>query len=482
MSTVKSEMINGVLWVAIQKYSGIFIQLGVTVVLARLLPPEDFGTMAIATVLIAFFTLFTDMGIGPAIIQKKNLTVTDLNSIFSFTIWGGIILTMLFFFLSYPISLFYKDESLISICQILSVNLLFATWNIVPNALINKSKQFKFIALRTLILQVLTGGGSIIMAFRGVGIYALLVTPVLTAIGVFILNYRKYPLRFIWHVETEAVQKIFSYSSFQFLFNFMNYFSRNLDKLIIGKYFSMTDLGYYEKSYRLMMLPMQNVTNVITPVMHPVLSSLQNDYDELSNKYGKIVRFLSIISFPLGVFLFFTARDLIFIIYGERWEEAIPVFRILSLSVPFQMILSTTGAIYQAAGETKWLFLGGVSNTCVTVLGFIIAAFYYKNIEAMAWAWNITLFINIFISMHILYKIVLKHPLRLLVKNLKYPILLAIILSLVLFVLSKYIVLDCSCYASFTLLSLSTLVIVFSFIQITHQYDFITYVKSKMSK
>ena len=164
--SIKQEMIRGIFWTAVQKYSGLIVQIIVTAILARLLTPEDFGVVAIATVLIAFFTLFTDMGIGSAIIQKQDLTQEDLNSIFSFTIWGGILLAVLFFWAAYLIGAFYKEDSLVLICQLLSVNLLFAAWNIVPNALLNKNKRFKFIAERTLSLQVICGIISVFAAYH----------------------------------------------------------------------------------------------------------------------------------------------------------------------------------------------------------------------------------------------------------------------------------------------------------------------------
>lgn len=440
--SIKQEMISGIFWTAIQKYSGLIVQIIVTAILARLLSPEDFGVVAVATVLIAFFTLFTDMGIGPAIIQKQDLTQDDLNSIFSFTVWGGIVLAALFFVVAYPIGHFYKEESLVLICQLLSINLLFAAWNIVPNALINKNKRFKFIAKRTLSLQVISGIISVFAAYQGLGLYALLISPIFTAIGVFILNYRQYPLAFRYRVHTEALKKIFSYSSFQFLFNFINYFSRNLDKLIIGRYFSMHELGYYEKSYRLMMLPLQYVTNVITPVMHPILTTLQNDYVNLTEKYNKIIKLIATISFPMGIFLYFAADDIIYIVYGDRWEKAIPVFQILSLSLPLQMILSTTGAIYQAAGKTNWLFYGGLSNTCCTVIGFIIAAVCFRTIESMAWAWDITLFINAVVSYWILYKMVLKSSLIPAICYCIIPIVLALIIGFSLHLFIGYTILQ----------------------------------------
>lgn len=467
--SIKQEMINGVFWTAVQKYSGLIVQIIVTAVLARLLTPEDFGVVAVATVLIAFFVLFTDMGIGPAIIQKQDLTEQDINSIFSFTIWGGLVLAILFFAASYPIGWFYKEDSLIRICQLLSVNLLFAAWNIVPNALINKNKRFKYIAERTLLLQVISGILSMVAAYKGMGVYALLISPILTAIGLFFMNYRQYPLSFVWNIQLSSLKKIFSYSAFQFLFNFINYFSRNLDKLIIGRYFSMNALGYYEKSYRLMTLPLQYVTNVITPVMHPILTTLQHDYRGLAEKYNKIIKLVATISFPLGVLLYFIGGDIIHIVYGNQWERAIPVFCILALSLPLQMILSTIGAIYQAAGKTDWMFYGGISNTCCTILGFIIAAVCFRTIESMAWTWDITLLFNTIISYLILYKIVLKQPILTMLRVCVWPAITAALVGFILFCLS--FVHWGNHFISLVAMSFLSFIFCLIVIHFSHQYD-----------
>lgn len=433
--SVGREMITGVFWSAVQKYSGIIVQIGITAILARLLYPEDFGVIAIASVLIHFFSLFTDMGIGAAIIQNQDLSGKDLNSIFTFSIYVGIVLSALFFFASPLTGSAYHNGSLAGICRILSVNLLFASWNIVPNALINKNKRFKFIAQRTLGLQVLCGISAVAAAFGGLDIYALVVSPLFTSIGTFCLNYRQYPLKFTGAVEFSSLKKISSFSIYQFLFNFINYFSRNLDKLIIGKSFSMNELGYYEKSYQLMLLPMQNITHVITPVMHPILASLQGNYPELTEKYHKIVRLVATLSFPAGIFLYFSAEDLITLIYGQKWAPAIPVFEILALSVPLQMILSTIGSIYQSSGKVNYQFYGGVSNSCCTIAGFVVATSIFHNLEAMAWAWTITLTVNFGISFAILYKLALKQRLSTLLSQCVRPLLFSNVLIIILLLL-----------------------------------------------
>jgi PST family polysaccharide transporter len=476
--SLKKEMINGVFWTAVQKYSGIVVQLIISALLARLISPKDFGIVAIATVLIQFLNIFTDMGIGPAIVQSKNLSNRDLGVIYSVTVYGGSLLTVLFFFASYWIALFYDNPSLILICRILSVNLFFIALNIVPNALITKNKRFKFIAKRTLSLQIAGGILSVIAACRGLGIYSLLIAPVFTAIGVFVLNYRQYPQKFYLKFNLSPLKKIFLFSVYQFLFNFMNYFSRNLDKLIIGKYLTLSDLGYYEKSYRLMMLPLQNVTSVITPVMHPVLNSLQDNCAELAVKYNKIIKLLATISFPLGILLHFAAPEIVRIVFGSQWDNAIPVFKILALSIPFQMVLSSIGAIYQAAGKTNWLFYNGLSNSLFTIAGFIVSTICFKKIEAVAWSWDITLSINMITSYLILYKVVLKSSVVKMMKTLFIPLINAVLVIIVIGT-THYL------YASNLFVSLAVKVVITLFISywcvfLGKQYDINRIIKDRI--
>lgn len=318
MSSTKKELLSGVFYTAIAKYSGIIISLVIAGILARLIEPEDFGVVAIATVIISFFGIFSDLGIAPAIIQNKELSENDLSNIFSFTLWLGIGISIIFFLCSWPISHFYQSDTLLSICQLLSLNLFFASANIVPNALLFRGKEFKFIAYRSLTIQIAGGSLAITAALMGAGLYALIINPILSSILLFLISFRKKPQKLSGTWGIQSMKKILSFSTYQFMFNVINYFSRNLDKLLIGKYMNMVSLGYYEKSYRLMMLPLQNITHVISPVMHPIFADFQNDLSRLSASYNKVVRFLAFIGFPLSVLLWFCSREIILIIFGEQ--------------------------------------------------------------------------------------------------------------------------------------------------------------------
>lgn len=408
MGSVKKELTKGVFWIAVAKYSGIVIQLLISAILARKIAPAAFGTVAVAMVVLHFLNILADIGIGPAVVQYKQLTKQHLNSLFTLTIYLGIALTASLYLLSGVIADYYVNDTLKEVCQWMTLVVFFQSLNVVPNALMRKDKRFRTIAIRTLFFQVLSGSIAVWCAINGWGIYALLVTPILSSIGVFFWNYLNYPLCVVWHMSNEAVKMVASFSFFQFAFSFCNYFSRNLDKLIIGKFFSMTQLGYYEKSYHLMMLPIQNVSFVIDPVLHPVLSTMQTDKHELAVKNQKLAVIVAILSFPIGLVLFFCGGELIKIVYGDQWDAAIPVFRILALSLPLQMILSTNVPVFQAAGKTNHLFFSGILNTFFTVAGFLVAVYLGSTIEAVAWSWDITLTINFFNTYLILHLFTLK--------------------------------------------------------------------------
>lgn len=207
--------------------------------------------VAVTTVIVSFFAIFSDLGIAPAIVQKKELTHDDLSRIFTFTLLSGGVVTGVFFLLSGAVAAYYDAPVLRTICRILCVNLLFAALNIVPGALLYKERRFRFIALRTLAVQFTAGAAAVAAAFAGAGVYALTVTPVVSSVVLFAVNYRQHPLS-LRLPDKGSLGKVFSFSAYQFFFNILNYFTRNLDKLLIGRYMGLTPLGYYEKSYRLM--------------------------------------------------------------------------------------------------------------------------------------------------------------------------------------------------------------------------------------
>lgn len=477
MTIQKKELLSGVFYTAMAKYSGIVISLIVSGILARLIAPEEFGIIAIAMVIISFFSIFSDLGVGPAIVQNKTLTPNDLSQIFSFTIWSGIVLTILFFLCSWPISWYYQhSKTLLIICQILSVNLFFASANIVPNALLFKAKAFRFIAWRTLGVQIAGGTLAIIAALQGAGLYALVINPILSSILLYLISFQKYPqhLKRTWGIQ--AILKIFNFSAYQFLFNVINYFSRNLDKLLIGKYMGMSLLGYYEKSYRLMMLPLQNITHVITPVMHPIFSDYQNNLEYLAISYEKIIRLLAFIGLPLSIFLWFTAREITLIIFGDQWIPSVSIFQILAISVGIQIIMASSGAIFQASNDTRSLLICGIFSAILNVSGILTGIFVFKTLEATAWCITTTFCINFIQCYWQMYRITFHRTLQQFIRQILSPFLLSCILFFILYTIQPLV--QTSNLISLAIKGIVYLITCLLYLQLTGAYNLIKIIKS----
>lgn len=378
-SIKKAAMIN-----AIGKYSKVLLSIVVEVVLARLLTPYDYGIVAVVTVFTTFFAIFSDMGLGTAIIQRKDLTKEDIDQIYTFSVYLGIILTTIFFFASYGIANFYKSNVYIKVGQLLSLALLFNTLNMVPNGMLNREKKFVAIAARTLVVYLVSVVITIALAFFGARYYALVIQAILSAFFTYLWNYLTTKPKFKLRYNNAAVKKVASYSGFQFLFNLLNYFSRNLDNLLAGRFIGSTQLGYYNKAYTLMQYPVSNLAGVITPVLHPILSDYQDNEDILYQKYISILKLLMVVGVWAEAICIFVAPEIIGIMYGSNWSNSIVCFKLLAISIATQMMNSSSGAAFQALGNTKLLFLQGCINTTVTVISILIGIFSGRTIYALA--------------------------------------------------------------------------------------------------
>ena len=439
MQSIKKEFVLGVVCTAIAKYSSFIVLLIVSSVLSRLLAPEDFGVMSIAMIFIVFFNVLGELGIVPAIIQNQELTEKNLYHIFSFTIWVGLIISLLFYIFSYFISYWYKSEKLLLVCHLLSINSLFVLMNIVPSALIQKEKRFKFIAIRTVIVQFIGGFISCIIAYFNGGIYSLVITPIFSSICIFIINYKEKPQKIVLKFEMESVKIIASYSIYQFLYNFVNYLTRNFDKVLIGKFLDMSQLGYYEKSYQIMQYPLQGITHIITPVLQPMFYHCQNDIEKLYNYHYKIIKVLSFLGFPLSAFLFFSSEEIIFFLFGEQWKNSIPIFKVLSITVGFQILLSSSGSFFQITNKMKQLFIYGGINSAILVISVSISLIIDKTILSVSFAWLITVllgFVNIY---YILIHKILNASIKRFVYELIYPLIISFVLGLLLYNIEIYI-------------------------------------------
>lgn len=428
MTSIRKSFTSGILYTGVAKYSGVIISIVIGAILARLLSPEEFGIVALVTVFVSFFTLLSDFGLGPAVVQNQTLSSADVKSIFSFSILIGLLLSLLFFLSAPLIANFYNEPELVKVSRLLSLAILFHSLQIIPRSLLQKDLKFKQLGIITVVLQLITGAVAIFLAYIGFSYYALVIKSILLGAGFMLVFYILRPIKITWRINFLSIKKIIRFSSFQFMFNFINYFSRNADNILIGKYLGTAPLGYYEKSYRLMLLPVQNLTHVITPVMMPVLSKYQNNKTVIFNTYLKVVKILSLIGFPLSVFLYFSAPEIINIIFGPQWGQSIPVFKILALTVGIQMVLSSTGSIFQAVNRTDLLFISGLLSAVTMVGGIFYGIFVGESLLYVGYGLIIAFSINFFQGFYFLIKKALGNSLLKFLKVFLFPLLIAVIL------------------------------------------------------
>lgn len=402
ISIKKAALINFV-----SKYSNIFIQILYMAILARILDPDDFGVVAIITVFTTFFTLFADMGFGAALIQNKKLIKSDIENIFSFSFYLALALGLAFSIFSIPLSIIYENNVYKSLGLILSFSLFFNTLNTVPNALLLKNKKFIVVGIRSVVVNIMSSILTVILAYAGLKYYALTVNSVFTAFFTFLWNYKNMPVKFKFKFDKESIMKIKSYSGYLFGFNIINYFSRNLDNLLLGKFMGDVPLAYYDKAYRLMLYPVQNLTHVVTPVLHPILSEHQDNKKYIYDKFMLTIKVLSLLGIFVSIYCYFATDEIILIVFGEKWRNSIPCFKWLSLSIWAQMVNTTSGSIFQALGKTKLQFVRGIVVAIITITSILIGLSSGDLAKVSQWvaiAYNLHFISMLYFLIHLAFK------------------------------------------------------------------------------
>lgn len=404
--------------------------------LSRILTPAEFGTVAVVTVFTNFFVLLSDMGLGAGVIQNKNLTAKDVNSIFSCSVYFSFILMIAFLTLSFPITSLFKDSIYLKICPILSLAVLFSSMNMIPNALMLKEKRFANIAKRTVICNVASSIVTLFLALSGMGVYALCIHIVLSSFLVLMWNEVSTRLIFTINPSIDPIKKIWKYSMFQMASMGVNFLARNCDNLLIGKMFPKADLAYYDKSYSLMKLPILYIPGVINPALHPILSDYQNDKNFIYEKYMKIVSILSTIGVLISILFFTFGYEIIMFLFGSQWENAVLPFKILSISLFGQLLTNTVGSIYQSLGDTKKLFFSVSITTGITLL-FICIGVWMGSIITVSSMVSIAYVINYITSFYILIHYVLNKSFRAYLEDVKTDMIVLVVMLLLVSILPQ---------------------------------------------
>lgn len=421
----------GMIFTTIGVYSNFILQIIINAVLSRLLTPQDYGVVAIMQVFIVFFAMMIESGMGPAIIQNKKLSQEDVRVLFNFSAIFAVSIAVIFGLFGYFLAWLYHQDIYKSLTWVQAISVLFNGLNIVPSAILNKSKKFKHVNFSMIFANVCAGIIGVSLAFLGLGVYSLIISAIVFSIINFLLNLYFTKLRFSSKFYMEPLRSIWTFSKNQFGFNFINYFSRNTDNILVGKFMGEAALANYGKAYQLLMLPNSLFLGVITPVLQPVLSDYQDDVVYIREVYYKVVHVLALIGVPLSVFLSLSADKIILFMFGSQWGEAVIPFSILALTVWIQMTLSSSGAIFQARNQSKVLFVTGFISAIILVTSISIGV-AMGSIVSVAICLSIGFLLNFIVSFYRLITITLQGNMFSFLKVFISPLLLGVIMFIAL--------------------------------------------------
>lgn len=370
--TLKTRVFTGVKWISL---TNIFKQiLGVVtlVIFARLLTPEDFGVFAILMIFVGFLGMFTDMGISAALIHVKEPSERLLSSLFYLNVIVGIILFVLLSLLSGPISDFFDNHKLKMLLPLIAINFIIASFGVVQKALYEKAMNFKNLTLfesASVLIGMILG---VTAAVYGLGVYSLILQTLSTTLISVILMWYASSWRPSRYFSGEEIKRVWSYSAHLSSFNVINYFARNADNFLIGKYLGSYSLGLYSLAYKIMLYPLQNISHVLIRILFPAFSLIQDDDEKFKKAYLRVIFFIALVSFPLMAGLTVTSDLLVKLFFGSKWDGLALVLTILAPVGMLQSVVTTVGSIYMAKGNTKEMFKIGSLNAIVTILFFVM--------------------------------------------------------------------------------------------------------------
>lgn len=363
------------------------IMVAATAVLARILTPEDFGIVAIGMVFASLAYLFADSGLSTATINKKDLTAGEVCGLFWINLGLGIFAAFVISALAPLIAWLYSDSRLVGATIWLSLTVALNLAFIQHRALMVRQMQWG--KIRSIEIGSISAGClvGIIAAFLGASYWALVAMHITGASVSLISFWIVCGWRPAFTIPFRELRESLAFGGNLMAVTFLQYTSRQLDSLLVGWMWGITTLGYYNRAYQLLILPVSQLTQPLSGVIVPAMSRLRDDPVRWKTMYLNAMGALCFLMAPMGVALILFSRETILLLLGSQWQPAIPIFRLLAISLLVQPILVTTAWIYISQGNTRRMFKWSLIETPVIVGSFIVGLPF--GAEGVAFAYSL---------------------------------------------------------------------------------------------
>lgn len=332
---LKQKVVSGILWRGLERVGTQIVSFVVTIVLARLLEPKDFGTIALITVFIALSQVFIQAGFGAALIQKKDVTEADYNSVFYLSLSVATLLYFVLFCSAPWVADFYKEPVLTGVLRVLSLTLIVGALNSVQTAVLNREMKFRLSFNVSLIAVIVSGVIGMGMAYCGYGVWALVASSLGGQIATTLTLWVVISWRPLWTFSFSALRQLFGFSSKLLISALLDTLFNNLYNLIIGKLFNPTVLGYYNRGQSIPYLAMTSVNGTISGVIFPALASCQSDRERVKAITRRAVKATCFLTFPMMFGLAAVAKPMVLVLLTEKWIPCIPYLQLSCITCAF---------------------------------------------------------------------------------------------------------------------------------------------------
>jgi PST family polysaccharide transporter len=348
------------------------LQISGMIILARLLTPQDFGLVAMVTAITGFVTSFKDMGLSEATIQKDKINHLQVSTLFWINVAVSFVFSVIVAACAPLISWFYSEPRLTHITLITCGILILSGLTVQHQALLNRQMRFSALSAIEIVstmIGILTG---IALAWRGAGYWALVCSSAATVSLYAVLSW----LLCGWlpglPSRRAGIRSMLGFGGHLTTFNILNYFARNLDNILIGRYWGANSLALYDKAYTLLMMPLRQINTPMARVAIPALSRLQNNPERFRRFYLNAVRVIAYLTMPMVASMGVLSREIITLILGMQWIDASPIFLVFAFAGFFQSIANTTGWVFVSLNQTRRMAIWGLISTFLTCVSSVI--------------------------------------------------------------------------------------------------------------
>lgn len=396
------------IWTAVQKYSTMVIGFISGIILARLLMPEDYGAIGMLAIFMSLAEVFIDAGFGSALIQKKNPTQTDYSTVFYFNIGMSVILYAILFFSAPAIATFYRMPILCKVLRVQGLILFIYAFNIIQRNQIRKNLRFKKLSRITIISSIISLIVTVVMAYMGFGVWALVAQNMLGALIPCIFFWVTTQWRPTWEYSWKSFKELFGFGSFMFLTHLLTTFSQRITGLLVGRWYDPATMGYYSKASSTTKYATLSVSGVMIQTTYPLYASVKDDKERLINMVKRITSTLAYITVPMLGLLILVAKPMFVLLYSDRWLQSVPYFQILCFGGMAGCLQSVNQQTVAAIGKSKVFFIWTVVKQSVgivlQVVGLIVWGMWGLLAGKVISSW-FSYFVNIsMVSKHVGYK------------------------------------------------------------------------------